>query len=63
MTEQNNTELIEYISEMLKLISSGKDDIDNHHIDLVAENIHAKALIMHSEFMSFLKASLKEVNQ
>ena len=41
-------ELQEYISEMLLLISSGDDEVDSANIELVADNIHTKAVEMHN---------------
>ena len=47
---------------MLKLMSSGDEDVDMMHLKLVAENIHAKACIIHVEFVTYIKLILKEVN-
>ena len=34
-----------------------------HHINLVAENIHSKALPLHKEYISYLKSCQKEVKK
>ena len=54
---------MDYIGEIIKMISSGDEDKDQHHIKLVAENIHAKSLIMHKEYVEYLKECLKQINQ
>ena len=54
---------MEYIGEMVKFISTGNEDIDNPNIEIVAENIHAKAIQMHKEYLSHLEANLKELNK
>ena len=54
---------MEYIGEMVKFISTGNEDIDNPNIEIVAENIHAKAIQMHKEYLTHLEANLKELNK
>ena len=54
---------MEYISEMVLLISTGNEDVDNENIELVAENIHTKAVQMHKEYVSLLEANLKDLNK
>ena len=54
---------MEYISEMVQLISTGNEDIDNPNIEMVAENIHHKAVQMHKEYLALLEANLKELNK
>ena len=60
---EQNEDLVDYIGEILRLISSGKEDADMHHINLVAENIHSKALALHKEYISYLKNCRKEVKK
>ena len=45
---------MQYISEIVIFISSGNEDIDFPHIDLVSINIHMKAVQMHKEYISHL---------
>lgn len=54
---------MEYISEMVQLISTGNDEVDQQNIELVAENILAKALQMHKEYVAVIEANLKELNK
>ena len=61
--DEQNEELVGYMSEMIKLISSGKEDVDQAHLKLASENIHAKALVMHKEYVCYLEICLKEVNE
>ena len=42
--ESQDVELREYISQMLLMISTGNDEVDQANIELVATNIHTKAL-------------------
>lgn len=56
--ENENQELLEYIGEMVQLISTGKDEVDQQNIELIAGNIHAKALQMHKEYVAVTQASL-----
>ena len=48
---------------MLLLISTGDDKADFLNIELVATNIHNKAMQMHKEFKEALENNLKELNK
>lgn len=50
-----NEELQEYISEMLLLISTGDEEADMANVELISENIHTKAVQIHSEYQNVLK--------
>ena len=63
LLEAENDELMEYISEMLMMISSGEENADLANIELVADNILAKSVQVHSEFKKSLQASLKELDK
>ena len=56
-------ELQEYISEMLLLISTGDDEVDLANIELVADNIHTKAVEMHNQLKKHLEANQKQVSK
>ena len=47
-------ELLEYISEMLNMISSGDDTIDAASIEVVADTVHARAIQLHAEYRKLL---------
>jgi len=61
--ESQDAELREYISQMLLMISTGNDEVDQANIELVATNIHTKALQMHKEFKVTLENNLKELKK
>ena len=66
-TEEQQMELLEYISEMLNMISSGDDTIDAASIEVVADTVHARAVQLHAEYRKLLQANrkhlLKEIKQ
>ena len=59
--EGQDAELREYISQMLLMISTGNDQVDQTNIELVATNIHDKAMQIHKEFKGTLEKNLKEL--
>lgn len=63
LMESQDVELREYISQMLLMISTGNDEVDQANIELVATNIHTKALQMHKEFKVTLENNLKELKK
>ena len=42
--EEKNAELLQYISEMVLIISTGDEEADQASIELVAESIHSRAV-------------------
>lgn len=61
--DNQDAELREYISQMLLLISTGDNKAYQTNIELVATNIHNKAMQMHKEFKVALENNLKELNK
>ena len=60
-TEEQQMELLEYISEMLNLISSGDDTVDAASIEVVADTVHARAIQLHAEYRKLLQANRKHL--
>ena len=48
---------------MLLLISTGDDEVDLANIELVADNIHTKAVEMHNQLKKHLEANQKQVSK
>ena len=42
--EEKNAELLQYISEMVLIISTGDEEADQASIELVAESIYSRAV-------------------
>ena len=61
LAEAQNAELKEYISEMVLMISTGKEEVDKANIDVVADGILAKSLQVHAEYIQQLERNLEEL--
>ena len=61
--DDSQIELREYIGEMLLLITTGDEDVDMANIEMIADNIHAKAVQVHTEYQKHLKENKKVLDK
>lgn len=61
--DEKQAELENYICEMLLMISTGDDELDMQSIEVVAVNIHTKAVQMHKEYQKHLELNQKALKK